>query len=167
MIADVRKLDPHGDSTDQGLASTYLLLGIVQHRQSRLEEAIATLSRARALDGAAESTLQGAAIATHLARCYADLGRLLLAKPLFNHALETLEKQAPEYLITVAALNGYGRLLLKTNRPADAMSYVTRAKDLLERLGGGQRLYQLREAAGGAPPSVTARLKIVPVSKPS
>lgn len=167
LAADVCRLDPHGDSSDSNLASVYLLLGIVQQRQSRLDRAIATLSRAQTLDGTGASTIQGAAIATHLARCYTELGRLLMAKPLFKRALETIEAHAPDRLIAVAALNGYGMLLLKANQPTDGLTYVTRAKDLVERLGGGQRLFQLREAAGAPPPEVTARLKVVQVPKHS
>lgn len=55
-----------------------------------------------------------------------------------------------------------GRLLLQQDRASDAMPYLLRAQELVEKQKGGERCFLLRETAGGSPPALLAKMRIVP-----
>jgi hypothetical protein len=90
-----------------------------------------------------------------------DLGRLLDAERFFRKALDVIETTPSNDLVLGMTLNGYGRLLLQQDRASDAMPYVLRAQELVEKQKGGERCFLLRETAGGSPPALFAKMRIV------
>ena len=147
---------------DSDTAERLLLLGVVQARRERHLDARRTLTRAhdvlRRRRGDAE-VLTAIALG-HLARANLDLGNLSVAEQQFSAALEIIEPALPDSLALAMMLSGYGRALIARNN-AEAMHYVTRAKGIVERIGGGPRLFLLRESMGASPPNFTTRLTTV------
>jgi tetratricopeptide (TPR) repeat protein len=146
------------------LARELLMLGLVQGRQDKLLAARESLTRAHQLFSAqaGDRHPDTATAATHVARILLDLGRLLDAERFFRKALDVIETTPPNDLVLGMTLSGYGRLLLQQDRASDAMPYVLRAQELVETQKGGERCFLLRETAGGPPPALLAKMRMVP-----
>jgi len=142
-------------------AERLLLLGIVQVRMNRHEDAIESLSIALSMFQRLHENAQVKTAVTlgHLARANLDLGNLSVATGQFREALPFLEQHLPGHWITGAVLSGYGRLLLEQDK-AEGNKYVIRADALVTTLGGGERFFKLQEFAGAPPPTRTARITI-------
>jgi len=143
-------------------AHELLLLGIVQGRMSRPLEGLKSLTLSLEIMSAGADEVLSAVTRMHLARAISEVGDLDEAQQLLLESLKVLEKRPPNDLVLAMALNSYGTLLIKSGSPQEAMPYVLRAQDLVQKAGGGQRFFQLLEHAGSPAPELQARTRVVP-----